>query len=620
LAAENGADIDFSANVSADGSAGVQAVWVLYTGKPGSPYYGTWAPLDLTQDTNDPSMWNGTLPAFNGNADDILFMVQAVGGAGLTNLDTNNGAYYSVGLENQTPPPPPVATQLDIVAPPTSGVYSQSSAFTLQLTSASLPVADKTVTLYIGGQQTQATTDVNGEATISMEMSVTPGNYMVQAGFSGDPEYLSSTDSSAFTVNKESVTLTVTPSSASVAQNALTPFVATIKNSSGYPLVGKSVVFVVHNGTSTFARSATADYLGKARLGILPITAGVYTVDVYFNGTIPIGVSGSLTLSDAYYQNASLLNARTLTITGPPDTTGPTVSSITRVTASPSAKASVQFLVTFSEAVTSITTADFSLTQSGVTGASVSSVSGSGATRTVTVNSGSGNGTLRLDIPNTASITDLAGNALTTSLPFTGGQTYTINKTLIYKSTGPQDGWILESSETSKIGGTINATATTFRLGDDATNKQYRGILSFNTGTLPDAATVTSVTLKVRRQGVTGGGNPLSTFQGFMVDIKKGSFGTTALQTSDFQATFTAATGKTYGPFNPALSAGWYSINLSGGKAYINKLSTNSGLTQIRLRFKLDDNNNAVANYLSLFSGNAPMFSRPQLVITYTVP
>ncbi|MGC1377061.1 MAG: hypothetical protein WA821_12590 [Anaerolineales bacterium] len=44
-----------------------------------------------------------------------------------------------------------------------------------------------------------------------------------------------------------------------------------------------------------------------------------------------------------------------------------------------------------------------------------------------------------------------------------------------------------------------------------------------------------------------------------------------------------------------------------------------SGLTQIRLRFKMDDNNNAVASYLSLYSGNAPATSRPQLVITYII-
>ena len=61
-------------------------------------------------------------------------------------------------------------------------------------------------------------------------------------------------------------------------------------------------------------------------------------------------------------------------------------------------------------------------------------------------------------------------------------------------------------------------------------------------------------------------------------------------------------------------------MDLTNGKASINKLSTLSGLTQVRLRFNLDDNDNAAANYLSLFSGNAPAASRPQLIIEYHLP
>jgi hypothetical protein len=127
---------------------------------------------------------------------------------------------------------------------------------------------------------------------------------------------------------------------------------------------------------------------------------------------------------------------------------------------------------------------------------------------------------------------------------------------------------------------------------------------------------ITGVTLKIRQQAIVGGGNPVTMFQGFMVDIKNGTFGTSALQVTDFQA----AASKSYGPFTAALVGGWYSINLTSAKAYVNKLSTLSGLTQIRLRFKLDDNNNAVANYLSLYSGSAPVSSRPQLIIQYYVP
>ncbi|MGC1376745.1 MAG: peptidoglycan DD-metalloendopeptidase family protein [Anaerolineales bacterium] len=189
--------------------------------------------------------------------------------------------------------------------------------------------------------------------------------------------------------------------------------------------------------------------------------------------------------------------------------------------------------------------------------------------------------------------------------------------TKAFTSIAAQDGWVLESSETSNVGGTLNSTATTFNLGDDKTRKQYRGILSFSTGSLPDNAVITGVTLKVRQQAILGGGNPVTMFQGFMLDVKKGFFGTAAtLQTGDFQA----AASATYGPSAPAPVGGWYSFNLIGASAYVNKLATNGGLTQIRLRFKLDDNNNAIANILSLYSGDAPAAARPQLVITYYIP
>jgi hypothetical protein len=186
-----------------------------------------------------------------------------------------------------------------------------------------------------------------------------------------------------------------------------------------------------------------------------------------------------------------------------------------------------------------------------------------------------------------------------------------------FSSIDAQDGWILECSEISGTGCTMNSTSTTFNLGDDATKKQYRGILSFSTGGLPDNAVITKVTLKLQKSAIVGGGNPVTMFGGFMVDIKNGFFGTAAmLQAGDFQA----AGSKTYGPFAPAPVSNWYSIDLTSAKAYVNKLATGSGLTQIRLRFKLDDNNNTVANYLSLFSGNAPAASRPQLIVTYYVP
>jgi hypothetical protein len=186
------------------------------------------------------------------------------------------------------------------------------------------------------------------------------------------------------------------------------------------------------------------------------------------------------------------------------------------------------------------------------------------------------------------------------------------------QSIGAQDGYLLESGETTNLGGSMNSTYTTLRLGDDATKKQYRSLLSFATGTpLPDTAIITKVTLRVRKQAVLGGGDPVALFQGFMLDIRNGTFGTSALQVADWHY----AAQKAVGPIRPALvGGGWYSFDLTGIRGYINKLATGSGLTQIRLRFKLDDNNNTVANYLSLYSGNAGAAYRPVLVVQYYIP
>jgi hypothetical protein len=213
---------------------------------------------------------------------------------------------------------------------------------------------------------------------------------------------------------------------------------------------------------------------------------------------------------------------------------------------------------------------------------------------------------------------DSAGNSASSYIWLYHTNTAT---TKTFSSVAAQDGWMIESNETSGVGLMLNNTALTFSVGDDALKRQYRGILSFSTGvSLPDNAIITGATLKIKKSAATAGINPLTALQGFMIDIKKGFFGTTTtLVTSDFQVA-TGTAGKSYGPFMPALVDNWYTIDLTGTKDYINKLSTASGLTQIRLRFKLDDNNDKIANYIMFYSGNAPAVNRPQLIIQYYVP
>lgn len=212
------------------------------------------------------------------------------------------------------------------------------------------------------------------------------------------------------------------------------------------------------------------------------------------------------------------------------------------------------------------------------------------------------------------------GHGGTFHKPFTIYITDLFEAVTTFKSAGGNDGWILESGESSGVGGSLNSTAATFNLGDNTARKQYRGILSFNTFNLPDKAVITKAQLKLTRQSITGGGNPFSIFQGMLIDIQKGFFGSAAgPQVGDFQAT---ASKPGLGPFKPTPSGALYTINLpSTANAYINKLTTNGGVTQLRLRFKLDDNNDALANYISFYSGNSTTASYiPQLVISYYVP
>ncbi len=324
-AVEDGNTLTFSVNAVADGSAGMQAVWVLYTGKPGSSSHGTWLPLDLVQDADDLTLWEGTLNLPSGtSASGVLFMVQAVGGAGLTTLATNLGAYYSIITEESTQLPPPAATTLELQSPPSNGIYLKDSTFQLSLQSDGQPLANQLVSLNIGGQQALAFTDSSGEATITLKLVIPPGDYTVQASFPGNAQYLGSNDARLFTVNKDSTTLTVTPTSASISANQPTPFVAVVRDSSGRALGGKSVVFVVYNSTDIFAASVIADFQGNAALGEVSLPPGTYTVDAYFNGAIPVSPGNTLELSDDFYESSQRLGL-SLTIVG--DSTPPTITA-----------------------------------------------------------------------------------------------------------------------------------------------------------------------------------------------------------------------------------------------------------------------------------------------------
>ncbi len=187
--------------------------------------------------------------------------------------------------------------------------------------------------------------------------------------------------------------------------------------------------------------------------------------------------------------------------------------------------------------------------------------------------------------------------------------------TVTFYSTAADDGFVLESTETSGVGGSFSASLPGtggLRAGDDASNKQYKSIVSFDTSSLPDAAIVTAATLKIYGETVLGT-NPHRTHGSCYMDIKTGFFGTQALENSDFEAPATARQAATMSSLTT--TGNWSTGSLSAaGCAAINK----TGYTQMRVYFSLDDNNDADDDYIGYYPGESATYP-PTLEVTYTI-
>ncbi len=218
---------------------------------------------------------------------------------------------------------------------------------------------------------------------------------------------------------------------------AAAPSVLSVNCVSATPTTAASVSWTV-----TFSEPVTGvddtDFLlvtGGTANGAAPTSSGsgaVYTVtvaSVVGTGTLCVNVLDDNSIVNATME--ALNSAFTCTQTYAVDNTDPTVSSINRSGATPTAATSVAWTVTFSEVVTGVDASDFALVSVGVTGASVSAVSGSGASRTVTASTGSGSGTLGLNLVDNDTIVDAVlqplGGVGAANGNFTG-EVYSVNK------------------------------------------------------------------------------------------------------------------------------------------------------------------------------------------------
>lgn len=188
--------------------------------------------------------------------------------------------------------------------------------------------------------------------------------------------------------------------------------------------------------------------------------------------------------------------------------------------------------------------------------------------------------------------------------------------TVTFYSVAAQDGRLWEVGETTNVGGSGNSTDNTtaaLRVGDTNADEQYKSLVSFDTSSIPDTATITSATLRLVR-GTLSGTSPFSTHGSCVVDISNGGFGgNTTFASSDWQAAATATSVATMS--SPASNGSASTGNLNAaGLAAINK----TGTTQLRLTFTLDDNDDVGYDYIGFYAGeNTTTANKPQLTITY---
>jgi hypothetical protein len=173
---------------------------------------------------------------------------------------------------------------------------------------------------------------------------------------------------------------------------------------------------------------------------------------------------------------------------------------------------------------------------------------------------------------------DAANNVSTdndTSVTVSNG-TAGATTTVTFSSIAADDGYVKANADgsTAEVG-----TFSTPALGKGSDAKHNRAFFSFDTSSLPDTATPVRASLKVTLSSALGDPWADPTSNTLTLDLKNGTFGTAATETTDWAAAATATGVATLVKFTTGTQSST-SFNASG-LAAINK----TGKTQARLQF-----------------------------------
>ncbi|MHB1988939.1 MAG: Ig-like domain repeat protein [Acidimicrobiales bacterium] len=334
----NGSTVTVSATVTGDLAAGIQDVWVTYTGNsPGDPLYGSWQSVDLTQSSSNSAIWTGTFSdgATGNPVEDTSFMVQAVNGVGEVTMNNNDGYYFTPGFTPGASQPSGNAYSLQLSGP-TSGPYLGSAV--VSATIAPTPanptagVAGLQVTFGLGATVVSGTTNAAGTATVTLPLLGEPGAYSLTASYAGAPDAQPAGAEESFQIDQAPTALSLFAPS-QITSGGDSAVTATL-TSTGLPLQEKAVYFEVStpSGTVVDTTVGITNSNGVAQGGPITLPPGDvgagYVITAYF-GSSAVALPGG-----SQYNATDVDYASSTSSPGAVTVVDPTKTSVTLSSAS----------------------------------------------------------------------------------------------------------------------------------------------------------------------------------------------------------------------------------------------------------------------------------------------
>ena len=332
-----GPEVNVSATVAGDPSAGIQEVWVTYT-NPGGP--NGWASMDLTQSalTRRCGQARSLTPRAMNPSQDAIFMVQAVNGVGEVSMNNNDGYYFTPSFTPGAPPAVGSNAYTLNVGGAAGGQYlgnaTVSGALALTGPGTATDLAGQSITFSLGATTVAGTMNSSNEATAVIPLIEPPGTYTVSASYAGDAGDQPATGSGTLTITPAPTAVALSaPATGQITSGVNSGLTATL-TTDGVPLPQKPVYFEVSTpakggtpGTVVGTGIGITNGSGVAQAGpitVLPGDIGAgYSVTAYFGASsvpVPGGTAGeTYNASDPDY-SASTSNSAIVSVADPSQT------------------------------------------------------------------------------------------------------------------------------------------------------------------------------------------------------------------------------------------------------------------------------------------------------------